>query len=136
MAKLIHGCIFGLLGTGISVILGAVLLKLYAGELFLSAVISMALAIILNIAGLVVDTINPRLKWETPVAAMKQNINAVVVILAEMVILGVIGYFNITKIKTMTELLVFMALIPIFLSAVILIVFLPFGEKRLKKLEV
>ncbi len=136
MAKLIHGCIFGFLGTAISVLLGVVLLEMSVGQLLLAAVISFSFAVVLNIAGLVVDTINPRLKWETPVAAMKQNINAVVVILAEMVILGVIGYFSITKIKTMTELLVFMALIPIFLSAVILIVFLPFGEKRLKKLEV
>jgi len=90
----------------------------------------------INIAGLIVDTINPRLKWETPVAAMKQNINAVIVILAEMVILGVVGYFSITYIKTITELFVFTAIIPIFLSVVMLIVFMPFAEKRLKKLDV
>ncbi|HRS65638.1 MAG TPA: hypothetical protein P5519_07090, partial [Spirochaetia bacterium] len=135
-AKLIHGCIFGFLGIAMSVLLGVFLFKMRVSELLLAMVIGFSIAVMLNIAGLIVDTINPRLKWETPVAAMKQNINAVIVILAEMVILGVVGYFSITYIKTITELFVFTAIIPIFLSVVMLIVFMPFAEKRLKKLDV
>lgn len=136
IAKLIHGCIFGFLGTAISILMGVILLKMSAGELLLAAVIGFSFAVLLNITGLIVDTINPRLKWETPVAAMKQNINAVIVILAEMMILGLVGYFSITLIKSMTDLLVFMTCIPIVLSAAMMIVFLPFAEKLLKKLDV
>lgn len=135
-AKLIHGCIFGFFGTAISITIGIVLLKMSVGTLLLATMISFLLAVIINIVGLIVDTVNPQLKWETPVAAMKQNINAIIVILGEMAILGVLGYFSVTKIKTITEVFVFMGIIPLVIAITMLCIYFPLAERRLKKLEV
>ena len=116
--------------------LGVVILKLQIAEIIISVVISLALAVILNIVGLIVDTLNPRLQWESPIAALKQNINAVIVILGEMLILGLLGYIGFTKISTMTELGLFLGLVPIGIAIVLIVVYFSFAEKCIKRLEV
>jgi ABC-2 type transport system permease protein len=135
-AKLIHGSIFGILGTIISLLIGKFLLKLDAPQAVLAFLIGIVLSGLLNILGLYMDTINPQLRWENPVAALKQNINAVIVILVEMAVVGLLGYIGFTKIKSVAELALYFGLIPAILSAVLLAVYFPFARKKIRSLEV
>lgn len=135
-AKLIHGCTFGFLGNAMSLILGVVILKLQVAEILLAVAISISLTVILNTVGLIVDTVNPRLNWESPIAALKQNINAAIVILGEMLLIGLLGYIGFTKITSLMKLGFFLGLLPAIGAAVLIFFYFSFAEKRISKLDV
>jgi len=91
MAKFLHGFAFAVFGS----LVGAVGLAALAGLPALDAagafLIALAISAFACIAGLWLDTANPRLSWDNPIAAMKQNVNSVIVILGVMGILGGLG---------------------------------------------
>ena len=135
-AKLIHGSIFGILGTLMSLLIGFFLLKLNIMQAGLAFLIGIVLSELLNILGLYIDTVNPQLRWENPVAALKQNINAVIVILSEMALVGFLGYIGFTKIGSVAELALYLGLVPAVLCAVLLAAYFPFARKKIRSLEV
>jgi ABC-2 type transport system permease protein len=94
-AKLIHAEIFVLLGSIIGCIAGAAFLGSSAGDAILGFGLSMIFATALTMLSLWLDTAFPRLRWDNPVAAMKQNPNAVVAILGAMALMGGIGALSI-----------------------------------------
>jgi hypothetical protein len=85
--------------------------------------------------GLWLDTAFPRLKWDNPIAAMKQNLNAVIVILGVMgiiVALGAISFF--TSLPRNVYALVYGAIFFGFILVWIK-VYPPYAQKRLAKME-
>jgi ABC-2 type transport system permease protein len=90
-AKFLHGFVFAVFGSlvgglGVSVLFGLPLLEAAAAFL-----LALAVSAFTCMAGLWLDTANPRLNWDNPIAAMKQNINSVIVILGIMALLAVLG---------------------------------------------
>lgn len=54
------------------------------------AVVSCAISLVLIFTDMFIDTVNPKLLWEVPTAAFKQNMNALV---AAFITMGVVGIF-------------------------------------------
>ncbi|HOM24188.1 MAG TPA: hypothetical protein PLK03_09915 [Termitinemataceae bacterium] len=136
MAKLLHGLLFGLLGSLMAVFLSIFLFKLELplGGLVLAS--SLVISALFNMIGLYIDTLAPRLNWENPVAAMKQNLNAVVMILLELLVLIIIAMVAILWARTWLFLGVALVILPLFLLGVILALYIPLGKRKLKNLEV
>jgi ABC-2 type transport system permease protein len=96
LAKLAHGMLFAAFGSLVGVAILAWAIELPLSESLVALAVALALSTLFNMAGLWLDTANPRLRWDNPIAAMKQNPNAVIAILGAMGILGGIGYLVIT----------------------------------------
>lgn len=94
-AKLIHAEIFVVLGSIIGSAVGSLFLGSSLGDALLGFGLSMVFATALTMASLWLDTAFPRLRWDNPVAAMKQNPNAVVAILGAMALMGGMGALGI-----------------------------------------
>lgn len=92
LAKFLHGFAFAIVGATVGAAGGGFLFRLSFLDAAGAALISLAFSALACIAGLWLDTANPRLAWDAPVAAMKQNPNAVIVILAVMGLLGGLGF--------------------------------------------
>ena len=91
LAKFLHGfafAIFGALvgGAGCAIILGLGPLDVLAAFL-----IALAFSAFACIAGLWLDTANPRLGWDSPTSALKQNPNATIFILGVMGLIAALG---------------------------------------------
>lgn len=92
LAKLVHALGWGIVGAlvgagGLALVLGLGFLEAAA-----SVLVAFAFSSLANMAGLWIDTANPRLSWDNPVAAMKQNPNSVIVLLGAMAAIGGLGY--------------------------------------------
>jgi ABC-2 type transport system permease protein len=92
LAKFLHGFAFAAIGTVMGVACGAFIFRMAFPDVAGAALVSLAFSSLACICGLWLDTANPRLSWDNPVAAMKQNPNSVVLILAVMALLGCLGY--------------------------------------------
>jgi ABC-2 type transport system permease protein len=92
LAKFLHGFAFAAFGSLVASAGGALVFRLSFADAAGAALISLAFSALACIAGLWLDTANPLLYWDAPIAALKQNPNAVVVILAVMALLGALGF--------------------------------------------
>jgi ABC-2 type transport system permease protein len=134
-AKLLHAEIFTLWGMLIGCGAGWLLFKTSAFDLVLAAILSLLVSTAFNMGGLWLDTAFPRLKWDNPIAAMKQNLNAVIMILSVMgiiVALGAISFF--TSLPRNVYALVYGAIFFGFILVWIK-VYPPYAQKRLAKME-
>jgi ABC-2 type transport system permease protein len=92
LAKLAHALGWGLIGAIVGAGGLALVLRLGFLEAAASVLLAFAFSSLANMAGLWIDTANPRLSWDNPVAAMKQNPNSVIVLLGAMAAIGGLGY--------------------------------------------
>jgi ABC-2 type transport system permease protein len=92
LAKLAHGLIFALFGSLMGAGLSGYALGLGASDLAAALIVAIGLSFLLNLGGLWLDTANPRLSWDNPMAALKQNPNSIIAILAAMGIAGAGGF--------------------------------------------
>lgn len=90
-AKWLHGFLFSAGGVLVGTGAGCAFLRLDAASAAGAFIVAMAFAAFANIAALFLDAANPRLSWDSPTAAMKQNINAMIVVLGLMGLLGGLG---------------------------------------------
>lgn len=135
LAKFLHGLFFagfGALvgGLGLGLVLGLGALEAL-GALF----IALSVGSLVNIAGLWLDTLNPRIAWDSPTAALKQNPNAVIVILGAMGLIGGLGALAATlRLSTLGFTLLY-GLVPALLAALALWLYPAYAERRLARLE-
>jgi ABC-2 type transport system permease protein len=94
MAKLAHGLVFAALGIAIGTLSSALLLKIESVDMLIALVLAMLGSLCLNLAGLVIDTFWPRLSWENPISALKQNPNSVIMILGTMGLIAGLGILS------------------------------------------
>ena len=134
-AKLLHGMLFGLIGSLVAAAIGMFLFQIDEPLVLLVLGASFMLSALLNLLGLYIDTLNPQLRWENPVAAMKQNINAVVMMLLEMFLLAGMGVAAFFWVHTIGLLLIIMVLLPLLLAFLLFALYFPWGERRLETLE-
>ncbi|MBU0926704.1 MAG: hypothetical protein KKA67_03050 [Spirochaetes bacterium] len=135
LAKLGHALIFGAVGSVVGVGLISLFLRLGAADALAGLAASLALSSLLNLAGLWLDTANPRLEWDNPIAAMKQNPNAVIMMLGAMGLLGGAGYLAFVWSMSAGEFALWFGLAPAAAFAALLAPFPRFGERRLAAME-
>ena len=136
MAKFFHGFAFTVFGG----LVGALGLGLFLGLSPLQALgalfIALSLSALINAGGLWLDTINPRLAWDSPMAALKQNPNSVIVILAAMGILGGLGALSASLKLSALGFVGLFGLLPALLAALALAFYPRYAEKKIASLEV
>lgn len=137
LAKLLHGIELSMFGSAISCILGEVILKLPVFNLIMAFIISNLILLPIIIVSIIIEFKWPKLNWDDPVKAMKQNLNVVMVVLFGMFILipfiGVIvykflrnpiyGYFT-------------LILVPLLISAVLYGWLMKYSNKRYYRIEI
>jgi len=135
LAKLAHGLIFAVLGSFIGVGLIALVLKLDFLDIIAGLAVSLSLSSLLNMGGLWLDTANPRLSWDNPIAAMKQNPNAVIAILGSMGLMGGVGWLVFKLSMGSGAFALWFGLVPALVFVILLSLFPRFAEKRLAAME-
>jgi ABC-2 type transport system permease protein len=93
-AKLIHAQIFSAFGAVVGSALGILLFGTSLVDTLIAGLLALLFSTALNMGGIWIDTASPRLSWDNPIAAMKQNPNSVIVILAAMACIGGLGFLS------------------------------------------
>lgn len=135
LAKLAHGLIFAVLGSIIGVGLITVVLRLGPVDALASLAAALSMSILLNIAGLWLDTANPRLDWENPIAAMKRNPNSVIAILGGMALLGGSGYLAFMTSMHAAAFALWFGGVPLAMSIILLALYPRYAEPRMLQME-
>lgn len=136
LAKFLHGLAFALFGSLVGALGGGLALGLGIPGILGSLFIALAVSSLITIAGLWLDTANPRLRWDNPVAAMKQNINAVIIILGDMALIGGLGVLSVLLPLGHLGFLLAYGLLPCLLTAGALWAYPRYAERRLGSMEV
>ncbi len=134
--KLAHALSYALIGAVFGSVGGGLILGLSLLDIALAFATALAFSSFMNLAGLMLDTAFPKLHWDNPVAALKQNMNSVIMILGSMGILGLSGLLGawLPLGKGAMALLFAGGFGIAFLAG--LRFFPAFAEKRVRKLEV
>lgn len=135
LAKLGHAMLFGILGSLLGVGLIGWMLKLGLVDTLAALAVSLALSSLLNLAGLWLDVANPRLSWDNPIAAMKQNPNAVISILASMGLMAGAGYLSFRFSVGVGAFALYFGALPALAFALLVWPCLSFAERRLAVME-
>jgi ABC-2 type transport system permease protein len=89
-AKLIHAQLFSVFGAVIGCAAGIVI-GVGGPDILVAFLLALVFTLAFNTSTLWLDTAFPRLSWDNPIAAMKQNPNAVIAILGAMGSIGGLG---------------------------------------------
>lgn len=136
LAKLLHSLLIGVAGIIVGTLPVIIILRLSLLKIILSLGMAVGYVWLLNIGGLYLDTAVPKLKWDSPVAASKQNLNGIAAVLGTMGVLALIGaaiYF----LKINIYGYFFLITLPLLTAAGFLTWKYPaFAVKRMMKIEV
>jgi len=116
-----------------------VVLRLPAAACAAALVLALVGGVALTVMGMIIDLARPLLQWTNPMKAIKQNLNVVFALLAELGVLAVIGYgLNIlSKAGVSGNGLVLIALAVLVLLSWASYQFLQrFAERRYREIEV
>ena len=135
LAKFLHGFLFSIVGAFVGVMLLGVTLDLAAAKVAGALFIALALSGLIDVLGIWLDTAHPRLSWDNPTAAMKQNLNSVIIILGTMSLLGLLGVLAVKlHLGSLANVLVF-GLVPAILAAAGLAFYPRYATKRIMSME-
>jgi len=87
-SKLSHALLFAALGIALGTLGGAILLGDSFGDTLIALLLAILGAGMLNMGALALDTLWPKLNWENPISALKQNPNSIIAILSTMGLIG------------------------------------------------
>ncbi len=139
IAKFIHSYFIALLGiivaSGVAIFVAHLKFVVFAGAFL----ISVAVGVVLTAIGMIIDLARPLLDWTNPQKAIKQNLNVLLAMLADIGIISALGYFSVFLLKRgIAAGMLFGVLfgVLIFLSYAGLNFLLKFAEKRYIQIEV
>lgn len=135
-AKLIHAMIFAVFAIIIGVGFIAVIFKFSLTHIIFASLTALVLSGLLNLLALFFDTAHPKLHWDNPVAAMKQNTNLLFVMLFNFIILGLSFLILFFARNAYTwVLLVYYIFIPGAIFAVLIKPYGIYAEKKIAAIE-
>jgi len=135
-AKLIHSMIFALFAVIIGVGFIAFIFKFSLINIIFASLTALVFSGVLNLLALFVDTAHPKLHWDNPVAAMKQNTNVLFVMLFNFIILGLSSLVLFFAINAYTwVLLIYFVFIPGAIFAVLIKPYGIYAEKKMAAIE-
>lgn len=97
--------------------------------------IGLSLAFFCNLLALTLDILHPKLNWETPAAAIKQNINAMVIFFTDMLLLSITAAAALFLSLPRYLYVLYFAGVPLLLSGAVIYFFLPHAERKISSLE-
>jgi len=137
-AKFLHSYIVAVLGVITAGVVSTVVFHIGAAHLAAAAALALAAGVLLTVVGMAIDLARPLLDWVNPQKAIKQNLNVLLGMLADIGILTIV-YFGVktlvrAKLATNAVLgIVFAALVA--LSVVSYAALLKFADKRYPRIE-
>lgn len=134
-AKLAHAMLFAAIGTLIGVGLSAVFFSLTFSVCAQALIIALSLALFFNLLALLLDTIHPKLQWDSPAAAVKHNLNAFIMMFSDLLLLSVTLVAALFISLPQQYYLVCFAALPLIASALIAHFLWPLAEKKIHTLE-
>lgn len=90
MAKVFSGVFISYIGVLLVIFVGELVLRFSIGTLLIMLIISPIAVLFPNLLGVIVDLLNPKLKWDSEQKAVKQNINSLIAMFGGAAIIGVV----------------------------------------------
>ena len=135
-AKLAHTMIFAGIGSLIGVGGITLLFSLKHSAAVTALVISLSLALFCNLLALILDTAHPKLHWDTPAAAVKHNLNTIIMLFSDLLLFSIaVITATLTSIPQKFYLPCF-AGIPLLASGIIAHLFWPYAERKINGIEI
>ncbi|AGT44053.1 hypothetical protein [Treponema pedis] len=135
-AKLIHSMIFAVFAVLIGVGIPAFIFQFDVLNIVLASLTALSFSGLTNLISLFLDTAHPKLHWDNPVSAMKQNINVLFMTLFNFIMTAVSVTVLIFARNAYTwVLVVYFIAIPFGIFAVLIKPYGIYAEKKIAKLE-
>ena len=134
-AKLAHAMLFSGIGSLIGTGGLSFVFSLGLFNAVLAFVIAISLALLCNLIALMLDTARPKLRWDTPAAAVKQNFNRIIMFFTDSILL--IAAAVTAALTSMPQWLYMFCFagVPLAVSGVAARFFWPYAERRINDLE-
>lgn len=137
-AKFLHSYLVAALGVATATLVSAGFLHLRATHLAAAAGLALVAGVLLTAVGMIIDLARPLLDWANPQKAIKQNLNVLLAILADIAILTVLFFGVKPMIRSgWTASAVLAVLFPALaaLSAASWLALLKFADRRYPEIE-
>lgn len=135
-AKLIHAMIFAVVAIVMCVGIAAFVFKFTVLHIIFASLVALVFSALLNLVGLFLDTAKPKLLWDNPIAAMKQNMNVAFIMLFNFIIMGLAGLALFFARNSYTWLLlIYFVFIPGAIFAVLLKPYGIYAERKIHNIE-
>ena len=135
-AKLAHAMLFAGIGSLIGVGGIALLFSLTPLTTITAFIIALSLALFCNLLALMLDTAHPKLHWDTPAAAVKHNLNTIIMLFSDLLLLSItVTATLLTSMPQQCCLLCF-AGIPLLASGIMAHFFWPYAERKINEIEI
>jgi ABC-2 type transport system permease protein len=137
-AKFVHSYLVATLGVVTASVVGAVFLHLSAAYLAPAIVLSLVAGVLLTAVGMMIDLARPLLDWSNPQKAIKQNLNVLLALLADVGILTAVFFGVKALIKTKLATSVVLGVVALALAALAAVSYaalLRFADKRYPEIE-
>ena len=135
-AKLAHAMLFAGTGACIGVGGSAFLFSLTPLHAAGSLMIALSLALFCNLLALMLDTVHPKLHWDTPTAAVKHNLNTVIMFFFDIALVSITGTAAVLIPLPPTQQLLCATGIPLLTSGVIAHFFWPYADRQISRIEI
>jgi ABC-2 type transport system permease protein len=135
-AKIVHGTIFSVIASLLMAFIGYWILKMPLLNASLSFVVSIIVALPLLLTGVFVDLTWPKLDWDNPTKAMKQNVNVVIIMFGQMFVLLIEGLIIINLIKVPFYSYVTLIVFSLVISGILFKFLLKYSVRRFYEIEV
>ena len=100
----------------------------------LTVLVSGSVSLLLIFIDMFIDTLNPKLNWETPMAASKQNFNVLWSMLLSMLTVGLVVILVVFALPKSMISLVILSIIYVIIAAPVGAAYFRYAEKRLKEM--
>ena len=135
-AKLAHAMLFAGIGSFIGVGGITLLFSLTPLTAIAAFIIALSLALLCNLLALMLDTAHPKLHWDTPAAAVKHNLNNIIILFSDLLLLGIIVTAASLMSMPQEYYLLCFAGIPLLASGITAHFFWPYAEQQINRLEI
>lgn len=135
-AKIIHGLIFGIFAAAIILIMDIAFFKIDTISLLIILITSIIILTMIFILEVFAELKWPKLNWDNPQKAIKQNINGVVGIFGTMGIVGLFGALIVKFNIKSNGLFIALIVIPLIISLILYQKLLSYADKRFYEIEI
>jgi ABC-2 type transport system permease protein len=137
-AKFLHSYMIGLLGIAAAIVVAIITLYPATSQLLIAAGLALVAGVLLTAVGMIIDLARPLLDWTNPQKAMKQNLNVLLAMFADIGILTA-AYFAVkAMIKAEVSTTVIIWALYAFLIALATLIYLAlvkFAHRRYGEME-
>ena len=138
LAKVLHSYLVSLLGITVAALVLLIGFKLRLRLLGPALILAMVASVFFTAVAMIIDLNRPLLNWTNPQRAIKQNLNVVIAMVAELGVLAALGFFSAFLIsKKIPAILIYLLLLAVSLalSVVSLSFLLRFAGKKYPEIE-